>query len=188
VQAHLHSCSSHFVHFYQDADAVRRKVGAFLALALRTGSHAVVIARPTLAQQLQIELHRAHVQGIPFGAGRGDLVVLDAEQTLADFCTDHAPDPKRFQAVVGARIKKLVKQGKGVAAYGEMVAVLCERGHYAAALQLEQMWNALLAKHRVALYCAYPTRLFTEPAGAQFYRRLAETHSEVLDERHAMAG
>jgi hypothetical protein len=188
VQSHLHSCSSHYVHFYQDVDGVRRKVAAFLALALRTGGPAVVIAKPTLAQQLRIEMHRQHVQGIPFGAERGELIVLDAEETLDSFCVDGEPVAARFKAVVGKLIAKLAQQGKGVAAYGEMVAVLCERGNFAAAVKLEKMWNELLAKYHVALYCAYPRSLFSQPAGARFFEKVAQAHSQVIDERQAIAG
>jgi hypothetical protein len=187
VQAHLHSCSSHLVHFYQDEGAVRRKVAAFLSLALRSGGPAIVIAKPRLAQQLRIELHRQHVQGIPFGAERGELVVLDAEETLNAFCGTGEPDAGRFDAVVGSLVANLAKQGKGVAAYGEMVALLCERGNYTGALQLEKLWNELLARHKVALYCAYPSRLFAAPAAEKFYAGVAAAHSEVLDERAAMA-
>jgi hypothetical protein len=187
VEAHLHSCSSHLVHFYQDEGAVRRKVAAFLSLALRSGGPAVVIAKPKLAQQLRIELHRQHVQGIPFGAERGQLIVLDAEETLNACCEAREPDAARFEAVVGSLVAKLAKQSKGVAAYGEMVALLCERGNFAGALALEKLWNELLARHKVALYCAYPSRLFAEPAAEKFYAGVAAAHSKVLDERGELA-
>ena len=41
-------------------------------------------------------------------------------------------------------------------AYGEMVALLWERGEVAAALELESMWNAVIAGRPVRLLCAYP--------------------------------
>lgn len=181
---HSHSCN-HAVLFYKDDDVVRASVTTYIASALRAGRPALVIAKPALLQQLTIELHRQHIQSAPFGPERGTFVPLDAESTLQRFCVDGRPDPALFEKVVGRQLEALSAQGKSVAAYGEMVGVLCERGQYADAVRLEGMWNALLAGSRASLYCGYSRRLFESPVTSAFYQQIRAAHTHVYDDTEA---
>jgi hypothetical protein len=174
---HLPSCP-HTVLFYKDDDAVRDSVAGYIAGSLRVGGPAVVIARPALRQQLTIELHRQHVQGSPFGAQRGVFVALDAEETLNAICIDGKPDSELFEAVVGGALEAVAVPGIRTAAYGEMVGLLCERGHYAEAVRLEAMWNALLPRLHATLFCGYASHLFAAPAAQPFYREIQAAHAQ----------
>lgn len=60
-----------------------------------------------------------------------------------------------------------------------MVAVLCERGDYEAALALEALWNDLAARYRFSLFCAYPRRLFSESGHSHAFQRVCAAHSLV---------
>jgi hypothetical protein len=168
---------NHWVVFYRDELSLRGNVAAYVASALRSGRPALVIARPAVVEDVRLEMHRQHVQGIPFGSGRGELVVADAAETLARFCPDGEPDHGKFVEVVGKMIDALSSSGKPVAAYGEMVALLCSRGHYDGAVKLEAYWNELLAGRKASLYCAYGTPLFGTAKGKSFLGRLRDAHS-----------
>jgi PAS domain-containing protein len=89
-----------------------------------------------------------------------------------------APDPARFKAV----ITPLIRDGnpdRPIHAFGEMVAVLCERGEYEAALAVEALWNELLTQHTFSLFCGYPLRLFSSAERANGYQHFCACHSEV---------
>lgn len=174
---HTHSCR-HLVHFYKDDAPLRSGVGSYVGEALREGRSALVIARPALCQQLTMEVHRQHVQGAPFGPARGRFVTMDAAATLDQVCLDGRPDATLFNQVVGAALTPLASTGE-VAAYGEMVALLCERGQYADAVAVEGMWNQLLSVSPVSLYCAYPSRLFDLPGAHAFRDDILAAHNEV---------
>jgi len=68
--------------------------------------------------------------------------------------------------------------GGPVSAYGEMVAMLWERGEVVAALELESLWNTALVKHPIRLLCSYPGELL---AGADLrdVARMCGLHDHV---------
>lgn len=49
-------------------------------------------------------------------------------------------------------------------AFGEMVALLWERGDQAATVRLEHLWNDFCRMQTLLLLCAYPRRGFTRHA------------------------
>ncbi|HVE54929.1 MAG TPA: MEDS domain-containing protein [Ramlibacter sp.] len=181
MQPHFHHCT-HGVLFYKDEDTMGSDVASFIGTALRAGNPAIVIAKPQVRARLAIELHRQHVQGTPFGEQRGRLVLLDAEETLSQFCVDGRPDAAMFRVVVGEAIAALRAPGRRIAAYGDMVDVLCQRGQYTEAIRLEAMWDELLAKEDAALLCGYQARLFTSPAGRSSFDAIRAAHAHSCGE------
>jgi hypothetical protein len=183
-----HRACTHAVLFYRDDATVQERVGAYVTGALRAGRSALVIGKPGLVAQLMIDVHRQHVQGVPFDAKRGRLVVLDAVATLDKFCRDGRPHRGLFMQVVGTALHELGGTPElPVAAYGEMVGVLCERGQYADAVALEQMWNELLAHEDAALFCGYAGRLFGSPPSKKFLEAIRAAHTDVEDEAAVLA-
>lgn len=176
------SCTcKHAVLFYRDDDWLREQVSQHIMAALRSGRPAIVIAKPALLQELKFALHREHVQGAAFGPQRGSLIALDAEETLDSICVDGRPDAAQFMRVVGKPVRQQATDGR-VAAYGEMVGILCERGQYADAVHLEQMWNDLLAACEASLVCGYPHRLFKGRDSKAFYDLIRAAHDEVRED------
>jgi hypothetical protein len=178
------SCAHpHFVLFYRDEVAAQNTISSYLAKALRAGEPALVIARPALMLQVRTELHRQHVQGVPFGPQRGQLVELDAAETLKKICVGGKPDAEAFEQVIGGALHELTgTTGQRVAAYGEMVRLLCERGQYADAVHLEKLWNTLLARARASLFCGYPRRLFQAAATKGFMDEIRAAHSHIYED------
>jgi hypothetical protein len=182
---HARTCR-HAVLFYQDDAAVCHSVTGYVTAALRQGQPALVIAKPALLQELTLEVHRQHVQGDPFGPQRGRFVSMDAEATLAKICRNGKPDRGLFGAVIGGALEELGAGGQRVAAYGEMVGVLCERGQFADAVVLEGMWNELLVSAHASLFCGYARQLFKSSKARTFYDQIRAAHSEVLGEGAAV--
>jgi len=191
MSTHLHNATrqrpdapSHFVRFYQDDVALLTEVAEFVDGGLRAGSRAIVIATHAHADALLQQL-----QGLgSLKGGRCDLerlVMLDAEEVLAGFMVDDWPDARLFDITVGNVVRAACAAGGTVHAFGEMVAVLCSRGLYDAALRLEALWNDLAQKHRFALFCAYPWQQFSTAEQAAVFQRICVEHDHV---RHAGHG
>ena len=130
------SPGDHSVRFYDNEDKLLYEVGEFLDAALRSGGHAVAIATAEHLTELKRRL-------VGFGGRtelRDRLVLLDAQETLDAFMVQGRPDAALFEALLVPVISR-APQGKPLHAFGEMVAILCERGQYEAALALESSWN-----------------------------------------------
>ena len=150
--------SGHFhgVQFYNDPDALCRIVGSFIGEGLEQGTLAVVIATPDHTARIESCLERrgANVEALK---RRGELVTLDANDTLALFLTDGMPNPGAFRRTL-RQILTDVRRGREhctIRAYGEMVDLLWKDGREAAAIRLETLWNQLGSTHDFGLLCGY---------------------------------
>ena len=175
---------SHFVRFYHEDAVLLAEVADFLDRGLRGGGWAIVIAtQDHLASLRQQLMGLGSLEGQPRWFP-GELVMLDAAGTLAQFMVDGWPDARRFDEVVGNLVRKACAGGQPVHAFGEMVALLCEQGLYDAAVRLEELWNGLGEACRFSLFCAYPWHLFPTEALAADFRRVCCAHDHVRPEGH----
>jgi len=179
---------SHFVQFYTDDAALLDEVADFMDGALRRGDTAVVIATAEHRAEIERRLHGArHAVGATHWFS-GEYIALDANETLARFMREDWPDDELFDEVVGGVIRGATQGGECcVRAFGEMVALLCERGNHAAAIRLEELWNGLSHRHDFSLYCAYPLNLFTKPEDALAFQHVCARHSHVLPPQTTLA-
>jgi anti-sigma regulatory factor (Ser/Thr protein kinase) len=167
----------HVVQFYDCHDVLVETVGNYLANGLRDGDIAVIIATPEHAAAFVEELGDAGLDA-EAAARSGRLVVLDAAETLASFMDDDRPDAAAFDAVIGNVLRAASGGGRRVRAYGEMVALLWERGNVAGAMELEDLWNELGSRVAFSLFCAYPSQP-TDGDGDAF-NHVCHAHSAVL--------
>ncbi len=146
----------HAVQFYGADAELFETVGAFLGDGLQAGQPAIVIATPEHRVAIERELDARHID-VPSARRLGDLVMLDAEETLATFMVDHAPVGSLFRRSVGDVIDQAVRgrMRTPVRAYGEMVDVLWKQGRTEAAIRLEVLWNNLAESHHFSLLCGY---------------------------------
>lgn len=154
--------ATHLVQFFgSDQESLVRKVSSFLNEALQSGGSAIVIAGP--------ERREALVRSV------GDVRVtyLDAREMLAHFMVDGRPHAGFFDAFVGRLVRANAHPGP-LHAYGEMVGYLWTEGRRGAALELEELWNGLLASARFALYCGYPI------ANDESTERIMAAHTECV--------
>ena len=173
----------HSVQFYREDSFLLDELGCFIGDALREGNVGVVIATKThrsgLAQKLQtsdLDLAQA--------VSEGRYIALDAFDTLSMFMRDGTPDLARFTTVIEGVLSPAWAKAKGknprIAAFGEMVALLCIEGKIDAAIQLEQFWNELDKKYSFELRCAYPLSLFCKMGDGDPLARICSEHSQVI--------
>ncbi|WP_343051446.1 ATP-binding protein [Pseudaquabacterium terrae] len=177
------AATGHFVRFYDHDALLLDEVATFIGDALRAGGTGIVIASAEHLAALEQRLGPSGAQ--PAG---GTLVLRDAAQCLAQFMVDDWPDEQRFRSLIGEVIAAAGAGGRVVHAFGEMVALLCERGRYDAAVRLEQLWNALMGEHRFSLFCAYPWRLFPTAEHAAAFERVCGEHQHACSHSHRSIG
>jgi len=137
----------HVVQVYQDDEFLEEAVRGYLCPGLAAGEAAILIAVPE---------HRARFASLdPAAVARGQVLLLDAEETLGTFMREGLPDGHAIHRVIGGAIAKLRLDYPAVRAYGEMVDVLWQRGSREAAIRLEEQWNELMRLQTFTLLCAY---------------------------------
>ncbi|MFC0254616.1 PAS domain-containing protein [Massilia consociata] len=158
----------HIVRFYADDAALLAEAAGFVDTALAVGGTGLVIATPA---------HRAGLKDLL--ADTRNVRFLDAEDTLAHLLVDGWPDEPRFRTAVGPLLAEAAVGAGPVHVFVEMGALLCARGRYQAAVRLEQLSELLCAEHRLALFCAYPWRLFPDAAQAQVFEDICAVHDRA---------
>jgi hypothetical protein len=144
----------HFAQVYRDERFLCEAVAEYAGTGLRRGEGVILIATPAHRAAFMRQLE---FDGIPAAddARSGQLVLLDAEETLERFMSGGMPDWQAFHGLIGDAIAKLRLEYPSVRAYGEMVDVLWQRGERDAAMRLEAFWNDLAKLQTFSLLCAY---------------------------------
>jgi MEDS: MEthanogen/methylotroph, DcmR Sensory domain len=174
--AHAHH---HAVQFYGTDEHLFTTVGSFISEGLIAGQPAIIIATQPHTAAIFDELSRRLID-VPAARRIGDLVCLDAEETLATFMAGESPDPGAFRKNVGDAIDQALagRVRTPVRAYGEMVDVLWKRGNPEGAIRLEILWNELAASHSFQLLCGYAMGNFFKQA--EYYKKICDQHTEVV--------
>ena|SRR5687768_11695791 len=174
----------HDVQFYDDDSRLARSVADFLAEGIKSAQPAIVIATPAHIRAIKEELRQCGVD--VDGAGPNDMIWLDAHETLSAFMEGGRPSRELFDATVGNVFEKVTSARRYVTvrAFGEMVDILWRDGKPQAAIELEEIWNALAARYAFALLCAYSTKSL-DPTDMAGIERICSVHSQVLPSRPA---
>jgi hypothetical protein len=172
----------HFVQLYEtDEQALTNNVGHYLWQGLRQGDGVLVIATPE-----HQELFSRHLDTLGGDSGvlreSQQLVLLDAQETLAQFMVAGQPEWERFASVIRAALRQVrpAHGAEGSRAYGEMVGILWKARQYAAAIRLEQFWNRLLEQCSFSLYCAYAIDVFGKEFDVGNLDGVLRTHTHLI--------
>jgi len=174
-----HGKTGHFVRFYDDSELLLDEIASFLERALRARGRCIVVATGAHVDALRTRLdalRRAEGRAAP---ASWDITWFDAETTLARIMAGGWPDRARFEYEVGRVMAEACAGGARVHAFGEMVALLCARGRYDAALHLERLWNELARTLDFSLFCAYPWALFPSSGVAHVFRQICAEHDHA---------
>jgi hypothetical protein len=109
----------------------------------------------------------------------GTFVVRDSTATLGKFTRGGTISPRLFHATVGTLVAGMSASGRRVRIYGDMVDILTSQGEYAAALELEHLWNELTQRHGVSLLCGYTAGHFGDPRNGEDLCRICDAHDAV---------
>ena len=168
----------HFVQFYERDAVLVESLARYLREGLESGAAAIAIVTPDHASQVD-ECWKAQGFDCARARERGQLVLLDAAETLASLCTDGVPHPGLFEERVGSLVADGCRRYGYVVAFGEMVGLLWARGRHGDAVRLESFWNLLARNHRFSLYCAYRMSDCSASGSPEAFREVCEAHSHV---------
>lgn len=169
----------HAVQFYGDELSLFTTVSSFLSEGLVAGQPAIVIGTETHRVAIVEHLSRRFID-VERAQHVGDLLLLDARETLDKFLVGKTPDPELFERHVGSVVEQMLRGRPRtiVRAYGEMVDALWKDGLAEAAIKLEILWNKLVLKHGFSLLCGY--------AMGSFYKQshrvdeICQQHTQVI--------
>lgn len=170
----------HIAQLHRDTRSLVASVGSYVAAGLQRGTGVFIVATPDHTQAILRYVNRAGLDADVLRRS-SQFVVLDAEATLARIVRGGQPVWSEFQRIIGPVIEHLCRFGQtSCRAYGEIVNVLWSKGKYAAAIQLEEYWNALAQTLQFSLLCSY---VFDSHDHRCYHTPLADigrTHSEII--------
>lgn len=176
------AAGDHFVQVYQDRSFLCEAVAEYIGTALRRGEGAILIARPEHVAAFKAQLANDGLSPDK-AVRRGQLVVLDADETLQKFTPGGMPDWQTFHALIGGRIAEMRLRFPQVRAYGEMVDLLWQRGERDAAIRLEEFWNDLARLQTFSLLCAYRIDNLDPEAYAGPLECVCKVHTHLIPAR-----
>ena len=186
VQTHV-AASGHFhaVRFYKDSDSLCGIVSDFVSQGFAAHQPAIVIATIAHRAALVRQLQRRGFDTDALQAS-GQLLLRDAEETLATFMVDGVPNGARFRSAIVPLIQQACagRPNCVVRAYGEMVDVLWKAGQTTAATRLETLWNDLARTEAFSLLCGYAMGNFYKDSAVE---EICSHHSHVVAETGQLA-
>jgi len=173
----------HAVQFYAGDAFLLDRLSGFIGAALAVGDSAIIIATQAHRDGLMQRLN-ARGLDLPRVSAQGRLIALDAADTLSKFMVNGFPDADRCTALLGTTLAQAAAAAQGtahgVAAFGEMVALLWQQGNSEAALRLEEIWNGLAQTHSFSLLCAYPMHQFDREEHGESFLKICSAHGDVI--------
>jgi hypothetical protein len=169
----------HIAQLYSDAAFLERAVAHFVIEGVGRGEAIIVIATD---DHWQAVADRLRELGLDLdGLTRsGQLTVRDAATCLDQILLDGMPDRERFRTVVAGAVEAARAAGyRDVRAFGEMVDLLRRTDLVATAL-LEDLWNELLAEHRLTLLCGYSVDVFQPRLYGELLCSVCAKHSHLI--------
>ena len=169
----------HSVQLYENDKVFLNTLESFAGACLISGDSLMIIAT---AEHLAVLEMRLVNQGfnMPFLKSSCRYVGLDADVTLGRFIVNNQVNEKLFMDCIGESIHQVEKNNGKVRAFGEMVALLWQRGMKDATIALERLWNQLHHRKNFTLFCAYPKNIFSTELDTTVHS-IYDEHDNVID-------
>ena len=173
--------SGHAVQFHMNDGYFLDEVSRFVAEILRAGELMVV----TVTKETRTGIaERLKQRGMDLDAmtARGQYVVMDAAEALAQFMRNGRPDADLLAGIV-ADLDRLRVSTSGpqsrLTLFGEMAVVLCHDGNIEAAGELEHIWSDLTRHLPFLTLCSYPGECFQTPKSREVFPKVCAAHYAV---------
>ena len=168
----------HLIQIYENDKIFLDTLEGFAGAGFLAGDSVVIIATAPHLENLNARLRK---QGFNLESlkKKYQYIPLEASETLSKFMVNDWPDEKLLKNLVADILKDATKDNRKVRAFGEMVAVLWEKGLNGATVQLEHLWCDL-HKGDFTLYCAYPKSGFTQSA-VDSIDTICKAHTKIID-------
>lgn len=174
--------TDHVLQIYENEDAFMNLLMGFVSSGIKNHECVVIIGTALHVSALKTALKR---QGFNLNELKSDkqLILLDAEDVLANFMVNDWPDEDLFHKKIGEIVGEAHKRNRRIRAFGEMVAVLWAKGLSGATVQLEDLWNKFCENKALCLFCAYPKIGFTQDMHASM-NHICHAHTKMISGEH----
>lgn len=171
----------HIVQLYQDADFYGEAISHFAAEGFARGESIILVATAPNWDNISARLTRKGFE-LEKLFRRGQLTVLDAEQTLPKFLAGNMPDPKIFKPFARATIEKARVGGKfpRVRWWGEMVNVLYVNGNARASTRMEEFFDDIAHEQSIAVFCSFLMDKYDRKIYDGAFGDICRTHAHVI--------
>jgi len=175
----------HEVQFYSDDAVFLDTFARFIAVALKAGAAAIVVATESHREALALRLKTLGVD-VDAATQQGTYIQLDVAKALSTFMVNDMPDAARFFEVVGGLFEAAAKAAKGehsrVVACGECSPLLWVQGKPDAAIRLEQLWDEVATTFEVDTVCGYAFSSFHGEEDKHVFLSICAEHSAVYSQ------
>ncbi|CAN5609461.1 hypothetical protein BH23PAT1_BH23PAT1_0180 [soil metagenome] len=168
----------HLVQFYPYETILMASLEEYIRAGIKGGDTCIVIASQEHLKYLDERLARNNIDTAR-ARKNGQYINLDAAKTLEKFMINGLPDWSSFLDSVGSIVEVTYNNGRPIRAFGEMVALLWQKGNAEAVLQLEEYWNDLAKIYPFSLFCAYPMLHFDRSIHGEQLNKINKRHSVV---------
>src|SRR5687768_16466646 len=168
----------HVVPIYANKEIFMDTLVGFVGNGINSGDCVLVVAKAENLQALNQQL-KAHAIRVDTLISQDQHILLDAAEVLSQFMVHDWPDQSLCLSLVYSIIERARANNREFKAFGEMVAMLWEQGHYGATVHLEHLWNKICAQEPFGLFCAYPKSGFTQNPNESI-KKICATHSRVI--------
>lgn len=175
----LSTTGSHAVQFYANEAVVHHAIAEFFTQGTALSDPLILVARRRTFRAVAEQL--AADRCSPDTTAR--IQFFDAEDILPQIMDGETFKPERAQYLFEEMLLKArPSHTEGtIRLYGETVDILCQHGHHAVGLQMEDLAGMLLdMEPRLSILCGYALERFEEDAHAACFRAVCQKHSHVM--------
>jgi CheY-like chemotaxis protein len=168
---------SHAVQFYDREEFILQAIAEFFTQGVRPGDVLIMVSRSRTFKAVAAHLSPGRHGSAINMADR--IHFFDADAAIPEIMEGESLDPARAERLLTHILSHSHAHGP-IRLYGELVDMLCERGCYSAAIQLERLWSSLLdLKPQLSILCGYAIERFNNDwSGAQL-RAVCQEHTHV---------
>jgi hypothetical protein len=171
----------HIVQLYQDEDFYGEAISHFAAEGVARDESIILVATKPHWENIS---RRLKDKGLDTGDlfRRGQLTLLDAEETLPKFMVGNEPDGSIFKPLAQQTIAKARAAGKypRVRWWGEMVNVLYVNGNSRGSNRLEEFFDEVAHEESIAIFCSFLMDKFDPKIYEEAFSNVCRTHSHVI--------
>ena len=174
--------SRHTVQFHANDRHFLDEVSRLIGATLQSGEQVVIVTseaiRIGVAQRLQ-----ARQMNLTMLAERGQYVEQDSALALSHVMHDGRPDKERLAEIIRGldRLRLAAPDGprRRLTVFGDATVSLCRNGNFAAALEIERIWDELTRPLPLFTVCSYPIDCFEHLEARKQLSNVCAEHSAV---------
>ena len=179
IDVPLSTGNSHIIQLYKDEQQMTQMVGNFGLDGLKADEAVIIIATAAHLENLKTYMQSQNKDLSKF-VKRGQLLLMDAAQTLSLFLVNGLPDAEKFKNTLGKVALEKQKSFGKLRAFGEMVGILWDEGNHQGTIKLEEIWHDFIHEHQFNLLCGYSDSQFANADYRNHFDRICASHTHVV--------